>query len=218
MKVALCDDEGVQVATFLQLIDEYRTPDGMRISVDVYHNAFDLLEGIKKKEYEALLLDIIMPGFNGLEIAKEIRNDNIDIPIVFLTNSPEFAVESYKVRAFDYIIKPVPKAVFFDTLDRIFVQYRFTGSNHITIKTTKGIQTIPAEQIVCVEISNRIISFQLLDGSTMQIRGKLSDYEEKLLSFPGFLKVHRSYIVKYANSLYKLIQSHCLYLHSCWDI
>ena len=54
---------------------------------------------------------------------------------------------------------------------------------------------ISLSQLEYVEINNRTLLFHLIDGETKALRGKLSDYEENLLSQPNFLKIHRSYVI-----------------------
>ena len=50
---------------------------------------------------------MIMPLVNGMDTARELRQADTAVRLVFLTSSPEFALESYEVRAFDYLLKPV---------------------------------------------------------------------------------------------------------------
>ena len=56
---------------------------------------------------DIILLDMIMPLVNGTDTARELRQADTAVRLVFLTSSPEFALESYEVRAFDYLLKPV---------------------------------------------------------------------------------------------------------------
>ena len=60
-----------------------------------------------EEHYDIYLLDVVMPGLNGIELAKEIRSSDKAADIIFLTSSPEFAVESYTVKASNYLVKPV---------------------------------------------------------------------------------------------------------------
>ena len=66
---------------------------------------------------DLIMLDVIMPLLNGMDTARELRNDNQIVPIIFLTSSREFAVDSYEVKAFHYLIKPVDDVKLFRTLD-----------------------------------------------------------------------------------------------------
>ena len=60
-----------------------------------------------------------MPVMDGINLAREIRAFDRFSPVIFLTSSPEFAVESYTVKAFNYLLKPIIKDALYDTLDDI---------------------------------------------------------------------------------------------------
>jgi len=141
-----------------------------------------------------LLLDILMPGLTGMEAAKEIRRSDREIPIIFLTSSREYAVESYRVGAEDYIIKPVRKDEVYPSLDKQLIRFAQEEA-YLTVKTGNGIIKLLFSQIVYVEVTNRTIQFVLVNGEVREAYGYLSDYEEKLLSDPHFFKPHRSYLI-----------------------
>lgn len=199
MRIALCDDEKHHIDRILGVLEEYRAPDGSKVVTDVYNNAIDLLANMRKTEYDALLMDIIMPGFTGIDAARDIRVDNMSIPIVFLTSSPEFAVESYRVHAFDYIMKPVEPENLCRTMDHIYALHKGRKRDAITINTSKEIYVVLLEQLEYLEVSNHVIYFHMLDGDVKEVRGKLVDYEDHILSRSNFIKVHRSYIINMSN-------------------
>lgn len=195
MKMAICEDDTTQQNILAAALDSYRTPAGEHIQYDIYRNGLDLLASINTHLYDVLLLDILMPGFTGIETAREIRESNEKIPIIFLTTSQEFAIESYRVHAFDYLMKPVDQNALFETLDRAYAMTESTLEKSIMIQTTKAVYVLFLSQIEFVEINNRTLSFHLIDGTVKSIPGRLSDYEDALLGHSEFLKVHRSYII-----------------------
>ena len=195
MKLAICDDNKNQLHSIAQMLERYVTPEGEKVRYDLYGNALDLVSNLPSGRYDALLMDILMPGLNGIEAARDIRQINEDIPILFLTSSPEFAVDSYRVHAFDYLMKPVDEAELFKGLNRIFAIKKELVSHMLTIQNAKELHVISLSQLEYVEINNRTLLFHLIDGETKALRGKLSDYEENLLSQPNFLKIHRSYVI-----------------------
>ena len=73
-----------------------------------YDSGESLVADIEEEyvEAELILLDIYMKKLNGMETAKKLRDLNCNAPIVFLTASPDFAVESYDVQAAGYLLKP----------------------------------------------------------------------------------------------------------------
>ncbi len=159
-----------------------------------FHNAIDLLESLKKREYDFLLLDILMPGFNGLQTAQEIRGYNDKIEIVFLTSSPEYAVASYNVRAHHYLLKPATEEKLFPLLDRLVEKFK-KPEEAILIKSSSSVYTVPYKNIEYIEVNAKTIYFYLTDNDVKKVSGSMAEYEALLLNRPGFIKVHRSYLV-----------------------
>ncbi len=145
-------------------------------------------------DYDILLLDILMPGINGMQAAHEIRAFDAGVKIVLLTSSPEFAVESYAVKAYDYILKPVSKDKLFSILDAVIAE-ELKPLEGLTIKTQSGVARILFSRLAFVEIMNRKLYFHLADGSVREVSASLASFEEELLARAEFVKVHRSYIV-----------------------
>ncbi|MEG0573954.1 MAG: LytTR family DNA-binding domain-containing protein [Erysipelotrichaceae bacterium] len=201
MKIAICDDDSLEIAHISSLLNTYRLNISIDLKYKVYKNATDLLAELNN-QYDLLLLDIIMPGFTGIQAAKEIRMFDKDVKIIFLTSSPDFAVDSYSVRANDYILKPIQSSKFFTALDNILFdsQPSFDG---ISVRTKTSIIRILYSKLEFVEVMNKHLYFHMSDGSVNEIYASLSEYESQLLEQPGFIKVHRSYIVNlcYMNEL-----------------
>lgn len=194
MHIAVCDDSLEELSRISSLMEDYRREQDGSVTYEAFHSALELLETMKIRQFDLLLLDILMPGLSGMDAAKEIRLSNQEIPIIFLTSSREYAVESYRVGAEDYIIKPARKDEIFPSLDRQLA--RFTQEEgFLTLKTGSGIVKLLFSQIVYVEVTNRTLLFVLVNGEVREAYGYLSEYEEKLLSAPHFFKPHRSYLI-----------------------
>lgn len=149
---------------------------------------------LRGRDYDVLLLDLLMPGINGMEAAREIRGHNDKLEIVFLTSSPEFAVESYSVRARYYLLKPPSEEKLFPILDKLADDYR-KPEDSLRIKTQTSVFSLPYGKIEFIEVIAKKLYFYLTDGRIREVPGSLAEFEQALLSRPGFLKVHRSYLV-----------------------
>lgn len=194
LKIAICDDDSRDLLQLASLLELYRNDRKAEISYASFQNATDLLASMDSYDYDVLLLDMLMPGVDGMQAAREIRNNNSQIEIVFLTFSPEFAVESYSVRAHYYLLKPVSEEKLFPILDRLMAEFK-RPEDALRIKTQSSVFTIPYGKIEFVEVSGKKLYFYLTDGSIREIPGSLADFEQALLKRSGFMKVHRSYIV-----------------------
>lgn len=194
MHIAVCDDSIEELSRISSLLEDYRRERDGSVTYEAFHSAFELLETMRVRRFDMLLLDILMPGLTGMDAAREIRLTDHEIPIIFLTSSREYAVESYRVGAEDYIIKPARKDEVYPSIDKQLTQF-VQEEAYLTLKTSSGIAKLLFSQIVYVEVTNRTLQFILGNGEVREAYGYLSDYEEKLLSDSYFLKPHRSYLI-----------------------
>jgi DNA-binding LytR/AlgR family response regulator len=194
MHIAVCDDSLEELSRISSLLEDYRRERDSSVTYEAFHSALELLETMRTKRFDMLLLDILMPGLSGMDAAKEIRFSDREIPIIFLTSSREFAVESYRVGAEDYIVKPARKDEVFPSLDKQLTRFA-QEEDYVALKIGSGIVKLLFSQIVYVEVTNRTIQFILVNGEVREAYGYLSDYEDNLLSDPYFFKPHRSYLI-----------------------
>lgn len=137
-----------------------------------------------------------MPGFTGIEVAKEIRNYDKTAPILFFTSSPEFALESYSVKAINYVLKPITKEKIFFTFDDILERIKVEkDEDAIIVKSTEGIQRILISNLVFAEAMGRNVLYHLISGKIIECTENFSTVCDSLLKYGHFIKTHRSYIV-----------------------
>lgn len=202
LKIAICDDDIRDLCRIENLIIRYQEERKSPLKYKTFSNVIELLDNMHSCTYDILLLDILMPGINGMEAAHEIREFDSEIKIIFLTSSPEFAVESYAVDAYYYLIKPCTENKLFPILNRVFFDVQ-KAEEALHIKSSSGIIRIPFDKLEFLEVMNKKLFFHLTDGSVKEIYSSLSDYETELVCRRDFIKVHRSYIVnmKYIQEL-----------------
>lgn len=136
-----------------------------------------------------------MPGFSGIDVAKEIRRFDKSAPILFFTTSPEFALESYSVKAINYLLKPISPEKFFLALDDALEQISLEKDDAIIVKSTEGIQKIPIHNLVFAEVRGKNVSYHLLSGKVVQCKDSFTSVCAALERFRCFLRIHRSYMV-----------------------
>jgi DNA-binding LytR/AlgR family response regulator len=147
------------------------------------------------QEYDLMLLDIMMPFITGMSAAKEIRQFDQDVKIIFMTSSPEFAVDSYSVGAFYYLLKPVRKEMLFLLLDKVISESEIKPGDSFLIKSKTGLTRIYLSRLEFAEVIGRTLIYHLNDGSVIEAVGSMNELEKELLSRPCFIKTHRSYII-----------------------
>lgn len=104
MRIIAVDDEQPALRRAGKLLEEM---DGVQIS-GLFDSAKRFLEHMRTspEPVELVLLDIEMPGCDGLELARTLRTERPDIQIAFLTAYEEYAREAFEVEAIDYLLKP----------------------------------------------------------------------------------------------------------------
>ena len=158
-----------------------------------------LLEHLRfKGTFDIYLLDIIMPEQNGIELGLSIREFDLGGRIIYLTASPDFAVDSYRTRASDYLLKPLDKTHLFSTLDGIIEDIMRQCRDFVTIKTREGLRRVPLHHIIYGELVCRCVQYHLSDGSvikSMSLRGSFQDAVAPLLEDHRFILCAASFVV-----------------------
>jgi DNA-binding LytR/AlgR family response regulator len=128
IQIAFCDDDQTVLDQLSALLEKYRAQRCVQIQCTAFHSPLDLLAEIEKgTRYDILFLDVIMPAENGITAAKEIRQYDNVVKIIFLTSSAEFAVESYVVGAYFYQLKPIWEDSFFRLMDSVIAECHRAG-------------------------------------------------------------------------------------------
>lgn len=138
MKIAVCDDETCFIDTICALLEQWAREREIKLTLYRFTNGDDLIDAYQRVCIDLIILDVIMPLLSGIDTARELRNMHQTVsPVIFLTSSREFAVDSYEVKALNYLIKPIDRAHLFLTLDEFLRTYN-SAKNFFTAKTAHG--------------------------------------------------------------------------------
>ena len=201
MRIAICDDVLSDLEALNNAVSEYYSSKNTPVIIDKFSNPETLLnkfflEG--NNYYNVFILDIVMQQ-NGIDVAKKIAKINPYAIIIFQSSSPEFAVDAFRVKALDYILKPLNKQQVNECLNRVSSLLETTKKEIIQVKNSDlNLVNIEINQINYIESSDRKIVFHMIDEttvSTISMRTKFLEsipfnYEEK-----NFLNCHASFIV-----------------------
>jgi DNA-binding LytR/AlgR family response regulator len=198
LRIAICDDNIADLSNMVSLVNEYIFMQRNKLEIEyvAFQNAVDLIAAMESgHRFDLMLLDILMPLMTGMDAAKEIRQYNQDVKIIFSTSSPEFAVESYSVGAFYYAIKPVWKEKLFLLLDKVIAEIKVADGTSFLIKSKTGLTRIYTNRLEYAEVIGRTICYHIASGAVIEAVGSMVDLEEELLEHLNFIKPHRSYII-----------------------
>jgi two-component system, LytTR family, response regulator len=164
-----------------------------------FTQAAEALAFIRQSPPQLLFCDINMPGLSGLEITKIIRTQQLPIQVIFTTASPEYAAESYRLYALDYLLKPIDKALFLEAVQKARVLlYPQSGDTApmqtLVVKTQKGIlQHLKIADILFVEMDKDYATIHLHNEKVMVLLS-LKEIEYRLKG-SGFIRTSKSHLV-----------------------
>ena len=194
MHIAVCDDQAEELESLLTLLHGWQGDRRAAVRIHAFRSAGELLDAAQHERFTLYLLDVMMPGTDGMEAAREIRTFDAAADIIFLTSSPGFAYESYGVRALEYLLKPITAKLLYPILDRLWLREQ-KPEEALTLKAGSTLIRVPFSQLSYVEVNGKHLYFNLADGQVREVVGSLKDYEGPLLARPEFMRIHRSYIV-----------------------
>jgi sigma-B regulation protein RsbU (phosphoserine phosphatase) len=140
----------------LQILGNYLRKEGFKVEFALDGNS--ALDWIKRAEFDLILLDIMMPGMNGFEVCRIIKNDPVKqkTPVIFLTAKvdTESIVNGFDVGAVDYVIKPFNKK---ELIARVKTQIEIKRSRDEIARNLKEI-----------EYKNKLITYSIQYAHTIQ--------------------------------------------------
>ncbi len=128
MVVAICEDEGYILAELRKKVEKYMNSKSLPVSIKTFTSGEELLK--EKKKFDIVLLDLMLPGIHGLEVARQISGRS---RVIFITSYREHAVEAFDVNAVHYLVKPVTEERLFQALDRAVNQTEKVDIQALTI-------------------------------------------------------------------------------------
>lgn len=193
--IYMCEDIREHAKSMLaicsQLENEYC------LDVTVFQSAGELLKCLNglQKEQEAfpdlVLLDIELPGMDGITLGKEVRKMAPDVCLVFLTSYAEYAIRGYTVNAFRYLLKPLSQEAMRNLL--VDIQKEYAKKKMIMVKTMDGEILLPLQEIIYISAEDKCTVLYTKDRHYISDYS-LKKYEEQLEIF-GFFRIHRKYLV-----------------------
>ncbi|MDB0441010.1 DNA-binding response regulator [Clostridioides difficile] len=187
-KIAVCEDEEIQRKIMFEYIEMFLQED--RYKIFHFKNGEELLKDYIK--VDVIFMDIEFEGLNGLETAKEIRKIDEDVSIIFTTAFVDYALQGYKVRAFDYLVKPISYSKFENMMTKYFLE-KAKEKKLIEFKIKDEIKVIKVESIVCIETSSKYAKVHTKTESFFTTT-KIKDIEESLPN-ETFFRCHKSFLI-----------------------
>lgn len=206
MRIALCDDEEALAQSYAGEIQKWADQTGRFCQVSLFASPqallFECQEGCP---FHLLLLDIEMPGMNGMELARALRRRERSVVIAFLTNYDHFVFEGYEVGAFRYLMKSQVKEKLRPLLEDAAALWE-QEKEYLLVSAGGGMERLELNDIVYLEASRHDTILHTAGGSRL-LRMPISRLAGQL---PGyFVCAHRSFLVN-LHYLERLSRTECV--------
>ncbi|MFJ4144461.1 LytR/AlgR family response regulator transcription factor [Pseudomonas sp. NPDC089734] len=203
MNVLIVDDEPLARERLSRLVGEI---EGYRVLEPSATNGEEALALIENLKPDVVLLDIRMPGLDGLQVAAKLCEREAPPAVVFCTAHDEFALDAFQVSAVGYLVKPVrpesllealrkaerPNRVQLAAMTRPAVESGNGPRSHISARTRKGIELIPLDQVIFFIADHKYVTLRH-EGGEVLLDEPLKALEDEFGD--RFVRIHRNALV-----------------------
>lgn len=183
-RIAVCDDEKIFIDKIRSIL--------LDCEIQGFTDARLLLQAVERGEgYDVIFLDIAMPGLDGIGLAREIRESDEDVIIVFVTGKIEFMQTGYEVRAFRYLLKDQLESGLSVVWADIEKELADRKDQYFVFDFNRQAYRYACREILYFESSLRQIILHTKSGTAV-LYGRLDEIEE---AHPAFVRIHKSYLV-----------------------
>ncbi|MEG1478390.1 MAG: LytTR family DNA-binding domain-containing protein [Clostridiales bacterium] len=193
MNIAIVDDSNSDCFQLINFLTKYSNENALLLTINSFENGEKFLNSGNLSKIDAIFLDIYMDKVNGMEVAQEIRKQGLSCNIIFTTTSESFAVQSYEVRAFDYLVKPIT----YEKIDKVMslLDKSTNASSHfIIVKEGRELRRILVSDIIYADYHNHYVQIHT-DKYIISTYKKFGDFEEELLNYKSFITCYRCILV-----------------------
>jgi DNA-binding LytR/AlgR family response regulator len=194
MRIAVCDDEADDLLHNKECIRTELLGRGItEFEVDMFERPDKLFD--TGKPYNLIFLDIEMPGMNGIDTAKLMRERGMSTPFVYITNHSDYAFAAYAVFPLSLIKKPIYPATLRPIMDEFLRRTASSLPKCIELQTDSGFRFLAPSEIIYFNcIAKRDIIAVTENGSSITITERFDDLYGKIAKY-NFFKIRRDIII-----------------------
>lgn len=195
IRIAIVEDDGKYRDEIAEYLQRYARENQVLFDIRTFGDG-DAIVDQYPTDFDILLMDIELPLLSGMEASQEIRKYDQDVEIIFITNSPHYAIQGYRVGALDYILKPVNYYAFSQTLSRALERKNLKKEHYVMVSVRGGRQKLSVRRIRYIEVQDHDLTIHTLDGD-IQAKGTIREMEEELRD-QGFFHCNKGYLINLA--------------------
>lgn len=190
---AICENEVIQAEWLQSLVEEYAASQHVSIQINIWESAeIFLFHYAENKDVDIILLDIQMNAMTGMEMARQLREQDDSVALLFITGLTDYISEGYSVEAIDYLVKPLKKEKLFQALDRLLAKYPVKEEFLLVEQDDEQIK-ISRDDILFIEVEGREIKV-VMKKQVIFLKNSLQSFS-KQLNQEQFVQPYRNVVV-----------------------
>ena len=161
-RVLIVEDTPAEADALRGFLERYAAEKGLELGIEVLGSALEFID--LRRTADLVLMDIDMPGINGMEAAQIMRGYDTQTPLIFVTNLAQYAVRGYSVDALDFVVKPVEYPVFAFKFKRVLEAVCSRRRDLVNLETKDGFVRLDAADILYVEVRGHKLTYHTAHG------------------------------------------------------
>ena len=190
--IAIVDDEEGYVEQIRQYLAQYERESGESVKISVFYDGDSIVHKYRS-QYDIILMDVEMRFMDGMSAAEEIRKNDAEVVIIFITNTPQYAIRGYAVEALDYLLKPISYFAFSQCLGRAIKRMKNRMSKAIAVNIKGGTARFDISDIYFVESRGHSMIYHTTTGEYEAV--STMKETEDMLAESGFFRASKWYLV-----------------------
>ena len=148
---------------------------------------------LPKEKWDLVLMDVEMPGQNGIETARQLRRVNEPATIIFITNYIQYALEGYEVQAFRYLLKPIDAAQFEQVVGTALDEIHHRQTAYLQLKGRSEIIRLAIDELIYAETERGHLLLHT-PAKVLECYSTMEKLEQELKQ-EAFFRCHSSFLV-----------------------
>lgn len=192
IRIAVVEDDKNYAEKLRKYLDRYQKESGKKLKIEYFEDGEDIAVDYKGS-FDIILMDIEMQFMNGMTAAERIREMDDEVVIIFITNTPQYAMKGYMVDALDYVLKPLAYFAFSQRIDRALTRLERRKKKFISISIKGRMKKLEVSGIHYVEVRDHDLIFHT-EGGDFESKGAMKDVEASLET-EHFFRCNKCYLV-----------------------
>lgn len=196
LKIAVCDDDKGMLSVISSQLDKIFLEKEIEIKLETFSEGKALLERYKKEPFQAVFLDISMPDVDGFQAAAELKAQNKEVVIIFVTSMDDLVYESFDYQPFHFIRKGKSESLnkqLAHVVEKLIVYKKSYDKLEIAVPYGNA-EEIAVSSIVIIQSEKNYLEYELSDGRSLRVRESLNAAEEKLKGYQ-FIRISNRALV-----------------------